>query len=126
MPDLGPAPSSGDGAAANVEREIADSDLVRVKVRWKKPGAASSDAASETAKSLGADAIAADLDALDDDARWAIGVARVAEMLQGSPYARRSELPTVQTLLTPLAGEDVARRELVALLPRLETLLSVR
>jgi hypothetical protein len=92
-------------------REIGEHDLVRVKVRWKKPGAMSRDPADEVATSLADEAIESDPEWLDPDARWAIGVARVAEIVRGSAFASRSELPRVRQLLSPLAGEDPDRRE---------------
>jgi hypothetical protein len=75
-------------------------------------------------QSLSAHDVESDPEALDPDARWAMGVSRVAEILQRSPFASRSELPRVKQLLTPLAGDDPERRELISLLPQLERLVS--
>jgi Ca-activated chloride channel family protein len=118
--------SRGDAAADDVLPEVGQDELVRVKVRWKKPGAASTDAADEVSVSLDGDAIEADPEALDADARWAVGVARLAEILQRSPLASARELPRVHALLEPQASVDPDRRELVSLLPQLSQLLGVR
>ena len=118
--------SFGERVARTLEPEVGEEELVRVKVRWKKPGATSRDAADEVATALVEDEIESDLEQVDEDARWAIGVARLAEILKASPFANRRELPRVRQLLAPLAGEDPDRRELVSLLPKVESLVNGR
>jgi Ca-activated chloride channel homolog len=121
-----PAATRGERSADDLAPEVGESDLVRVKVRWKTPGASSSDAALEVAAELTDEGLESDAEQLDPDARWAIGVARVAEILRGSPFARRSELPRLRALLSPLADSDGDRRELVSLLPQVERLAAGR
>jgi Ca-activated chloride channel family protein len=118
--------SFGERVARTLEPEVREDELVRVKVRWKKPGATSGDAANEVATALGEDEIESDPERVDEDARWAIGVARLAEVLKASSFADRRELPIVRRLLAPLVGEDPDRRELVSLLPRVESLVNGR
>jgi len=108
--------------SSSVAPEIGADDLVLVKIRWKKPGAASSDPASEVSAAFKDDAIATDLEGLEPDARWAIGVARLAEVLRGSQFASRSELPRIRELLEGLTDGRAEREELVSLLPQVEKL----
>ena len=117
-----PAASRGERSADDLQAEVGADELVRVKVRWKEPGARASDPALEVAAALAEDALQHQAEQLDPDARWAIGVARIAEVLRNSPFARRSELPRLRALLEPLAGQAGDRRELVSLLPQLERL----
>jgi Ca-activated chloride channel family protein len=118
--------SFGERVARTLEPEVGEDELVRVKVRWKKPGATSGDPADEVATGLGEGQIESDLEQVDADARWAIGVARLAEVLKASSFADRRELPIVRRLLAPLVGDDPDRRELVSLLPKVESLLNGR
>jgi Ca-activated chloride channel homolog len=115
--------SRGDAEAGDVIPEVGADELVRVKVRWKKPGASSSDPADEVSASLDGDAIEADAEALDMDARWAVGVARLAEILQRNPLADVREFPRVRALLESQAEVSADRRELVSMLPQLSRLL---
>jgi hypothetical protein len=96
------------------------------KSRTTSSGASSADAADEVAVSLDGDEIEADPEALDADARWADGVARLAEILQRSPLANARELPRVRALLEAQASVDPDRRELVSLLPQLSQLMGRR
>lgn len=122
LPDFGPI-SRGDAEADDVDAEVGADELVRVKVRWKQPGAAARDAAAEVDASLASDAIEEDPEALDADAKWAVGVSRIAEILQASPFASPRELSRVRTLLEPQADVDPERSELVSLLPQLSSLM---
>ena len=113
-------------SSSEIAAEVGAEDLALVKVRWKQPGAASVDHASELTAALHGDAIESDPEQLDPDARWAIGVARLAEVLRGSSFASRSELPRVRAMLESLAEGKVDREELVSLLPQVENLTAGR
>jgi Ca-activated chloride channel family protein len=126
LPAAARSPSRGESSATKLEQEVAPDDLVRVKVRWKRPGAATTEVAREVAASIAFDEVAADAEQLDADARWAMGVARLAEVLRNSPYANRTELPRLRNLLTPLAGDHADRQELLTLWPEVERLLRGR
>jgi Ca-activated chloride channel family protein len=126
LPDAARSLSRGESSATKLESELQPEDLARVKVRWKQPGASTNDAANELDNSLALDDIASAADELDADAQWAMGVARLAEVLRNSPYANRNELPGLRNLLTPLAADHADRRELLALWPQVERLLKVR
>jgi Ca-activated chloride channel homolog len=123
LPEATGTPSRGEASANELESMVAPDDLLRVNVRWKRPRASGSEPASEVAASLGMADVAADVADLDADASWAIGVANLAEVLGGSPYVQRSDLPRVQRLLAPLAGDHADRRELLELWPRVQELL---
>ena len=122
----GVTPTRGESTASRVEQEIAAEELVRVKVRWKKPGASSADPASETNAALTPEDVGDSLEALDDDAKWAVAVSYLAATLRSDPRARRSELPRLRTLIEPLANDRSDRFELLSLWPRVEELLRVR
>ena len=113
-------------SSSEIAAEVGAEDLALVKVRWKQPGAASVDHASELTAALHGDAIESDPEQLEPDARWAIGVARLAEVLRGSSFASRSELPRVRAMLESLAEGKVDREELVSLLPQVENLTAGR
>jgi len=119
-------PSRGESSGAKLDSEVQPEDLARVKVRWKQPGASTSDSASEVDAAIAYDDIALDAEELDPDAQWAMGVARLAEVLRASPYASRSELPRLRNLLSPLAADHADRNELLTLWPKVERLLNVR
>lgn len=110
------APMVLTGEAVEGEREIGSGELVRVKVRYKQPGATSADAAAEVASVLSPDDVAAAAEDLDGDHAWAAAVAGLAEILRGSPFASPAELATIQALLDAHAGSDGERLELVQLL----------
>lgn len=125
VPD-GVTPSRGESSATRVDAEIADDELARVKIRWKKPGASSSDPASEVTEAFRPDEIGASLDELDGDAQWAVAVAYLAAVLRNDRRAHAAELPRLLSLIEPLAGEHTDRRELLSLWGRAEDLLKVR
>jgi hypothetical protein len=105
--------------------EIDPSDLVFVKIRYKEPDAAETDAALEVAQSLAPSEVADTYASLDLDFQWAIAVASFAEILGGSPYADKDNLGTIQSIVERPVYEDDPNRaefarlytEAVALIP---------
>ncbi|MFZ5889657.1 MAG: vWA domain-containing protein [Myxococcota bacterium] len=124
MPNVSGAPAAEDGAAYDGAVEHAANDLVLVKVRYKAPGAADTDAASEVAAHLTNEQLATEPAALDLDFRWAVAVASYAELLKGSPYANKASLPQIEALLKAPGQELHADRvEFLQLFTRASALL---
>lgn len=122
MPVGAPAFETGD--AVGGEREIGSGELVRVKVRYKNPGASVSDPAFEVARALlPAEVLTASADA-GDDFEWAAAVATLAELLRGSPFATHAELEQVESIVAAQADRDSDRTELGGLLATVRTLLN--
>jgi Ca-activated chloride channel family protein len=122
--DLPPsAPRPAKGPASDLERTLSSDDLVRVSVRWKRPGAAESDEAREVAATLAVDEVASGIEQLDPDAAWAMGIASLAETLRRTPHAHDIDLPALRRVLAPLAEKSAARTELMSLWPEVERLL---
>jgi Ca-activated chloride channel family protein len=113
-----------DGARYDGVVEVASSDLVLVKVRYKAPNATETDPASEVAVPLAATAVHQDLRGADADLQWAASVAALAEILRGSPYARRDALGTMASLIDANASLDSDRSEFQTLFGTARTLLS--
>jgi Ca-activated chloride channel homolog len=116
-------PSQGERSGDTRASDLAAEDLVRVSVRFKRPGAAESEAAREVSETLGLSAVADDVQELDDDAVWAMGVASLAERLRQSPYARRLDVAALEALLAERVGQSRERAELHGLLPQVTQLL---
>jgi Ca-activated chloride channel family protein len=118
------APPLSDGAAYAGEVDVAATDLALVKVRYKQPGAAATDDATEVDAAFAASDVSASRDDLDADFRWAAAVATFAEVLKGSPYARRSELPQIQAIITADPGNTTGdKSEFVTLFTEASALL---
>jgi len=112
-----------DGDEYNGPVEVSASDLVLVKVRYKDANAAETDKAKEVAVSLAASAVHEDLEGADPDLRWAASVAGFAEILRGTPYARREALGTMSSLVDANAGADADRNQFRSLFRTARTLL---
>jgi Ca-activated chloride channel family protein len=121
LPSAAGEGSAGDADAAQLAREVLAGELVRVKVRYKQPGAGETDPAREVTAALAPSAVLADAMSADADTRWAVAVASFAELLAKSPYVDASILPTLSALLTPSVGTDPARREFLSLFERLSS-----
>jgi Ca-activated chloride channel homolog len=119
--DLAPGVRPLRGELSDVERVLGEGELVRVSVRWKRPGAAASEEASELDTTLGVEAIARSVEELDPEAAWAMGVAALAESLRGSLYAPELDLAGLRAALEPLAS-NAERAELISLWPQVERL----
>jgi Ca-activated chloride channel family protein len=98
--------------------EIDPGDLVRVRLRWKKPGASEQDAASEALFGLARDALLEEPDELDGDTLWAFAVASLAERLRQSPYLVGVNLNALGDQLATLVGTSPERAELLSLWPK--------
>ncbi|HTK77002.1 MAG TPA: von Willebrand factor type A domain-containing protein [Gemmataceae bacterium] len=112
-----------DGMQYDGAVEVAPSDLVLVKVRYKAPNAAETDPAAEVAVPLAATAVHQDLQGADADLQWAASVAALAEILRGSPYARRDALGTMASLIDANASLDSDRSQFRTLFGTARTLL---
>lgn len=120
------APPLKDGSPKAGEREIGEIDLARVKVRYKQPGALSTDPAREVVETLVPDDVLGAVEAADDDFRWAAAMATLAEILRASPFAATSELPMIESLTDALGTKDADHAELVSILPRVAPLMKSR
>jgi len=100
VPTPAGAPAPEDGAPYDGEVQVADGDLVLVKVRYKQPGAAETDPAFEVAASLAPTNAAGSYSELDGDFRWAYAVASFAEIVKQSPYARPQALDDIAGILS--------------------------
>ncbi len=116
-------PSRGEPSALPSGPALALGELMRVRLRFKRPDATETDAAREVSATLLTSAIAPRIEQLDDDAVWAMGVASLAEQLrsQSSPYPL--DFVALQTLLAARASVSPERAELISLLPQVRSLL---
>jgi Ca-activated chloride channel family protein len=119
LPSAAGEGSAGDADATQLKREVAAGELVRVKVRYKQPGAGETDPAHEVTAALLPSAILEDAKSADADTRWAVAVATFAELLAKSPYVDASVLPALRPLIEPSVGDDPARREFLTLFDKI-------
>ncbi len=117
------APVIEDGASVDGVREIGVDELVRVKVRYKKPGALVSDPAFEVAQSLLPNDVFASAAEAGEDFRWAVAVATLAEILRGSPFSSRDELTPIGEIINAQSERDTDRGELSGLIAQTQQLL---
>ena len=110
--------------AEEVTPEVEAGELLRVKVRYKLPGATAEDAAREVVAALLPGELLTDPAKADPDLRWAIAVASFAELLRRSPYLTPSVLPELRALLEPSQGDEPARREFFTLFDQAAALLA--
>ncbi len=115
VPAVTGAPAVESGDPVEGTREIAASDLVLVKVRYKQPGASAEDAAVEVTQSLAPDAVHAAFSEADPDLAWAVSMAMLAEVVKDSPYALESDLDAIHDTITTQAPRDTYRSELAEL-----------
>lgn len=106
-------PDALDGDPVDGVREIDASEFVRVKVRWKDPGAAAEDPAYELVSSLLPQDVTQSLEDADADLLWASSIVAFAEILKDSPFANRMDLPRIQQLIEAQADRDVDRAAFV-------------
>ena len=122
IPDSAGAPPILDGLAVDGQREIAETDLVQVRVRWKQVNATDVDPASEVAVSLERSdlVLAAETSAAT---AWATAVASYAEIIKQSPYADPSDLPMIESVVESQKALDAKRGEFAELLESSKVLL---
>ena len=111
-----------DGETSELERSIADDDLVLVRVRYKDVGASEEDAAHEVKQALSA----TKLGAPDRDLEWAGAMAEFAEILKGSAYANPALLPEIEKVIEAQLGRDDERDEFIELFYQARPLLEAR
>lgn len=115
VPDAEGAPAVKGGEPVSGEREVTAEDLVLVKVRYKEPGAAESDAAKEVVSRLAPSEIGGLFDEADRDLRWAAAMAAFAEILKQSPYATPKQLDALREVFAEQAERDSERMEFLTL-----------
>lgn len=111
MPSEQNGPAFDDGPDFVGEREVSESDLVLVKLRYKAPNAGETDAAQEISASLNPSQLAASFEAAHGDLKWAAAVATYAEVLKKSPYAQSGSLNAIREVVRAQAGTNARRLE---------------
>ncbi len=115
IPEKEGAPELENGEPVEGKREINDSDMVLVKVRYKDVDATESDPAYEVSATM----IASDIKTSHDDAsadfKWAAAIAAFAEILKESPYADNEALSTIESIVTSKNWLNSDRAEFAAL-----------
>jgi Ca-activated chloride channel family protein len=124
VPNPTAAPAIVQGDPVDGDREIGAAELVRVKVRYKQPGATAEDPAREIARSLSPEEVSTATG--DDDLRYAAAVASLAELARRSPFATTTEIDAIETIVLEQQRRDDERTELAQLWARIETLLRSR
>ena len=94
-----------------------------VKVRWKGVSATETTPAFEMAASLANHDIAEGLAIADRDLQWAAAVAAFSEILKGSPYADRTQIPVIRQIVETQSQRDEERAEFARLFARAVPLL---
>jgi len=112
-----------DGAAYSGAVEVSPEDFVRVKVRYKLPGASETDPASEVAATLAPSALEQSLDDAGSDLQWAVAVATFAELVKASPFADLDAVPALELILSAQASQGDDRAEFATLVAGVEDLL---
>lgn len=105
------APAPVAGAPSTLPREVAATDLVKVKVRWKSVFANDQTPAEELSSVLPRTQVLEGLGKADIDLQWAAAVAAFAEVLKNSPYADLQLLPTISGIVKGQAARDEDRRD---------------
>jgi Ca-activated chloride channel family protein len=115
IPDVPGAPAVEDGAPSDVVLDVAEDELVLVKVRYKDVDATEDDPAYQVAAGLAVADVGALLAAADEDLRWAAAIAAFAEILKHSPYGDPAQLATIDDIVSGSAGQDADRLEFLGL-----------
>jgi Ca-activated chloride channel family protein len=119
----GSVPEAMDGDAYDGEVEVAENELVRVKVRYKDVDANALDEAYEVFLGLTPDEVAESHRSLSPNFQWAVAVATFAEVLRGSPYVDSAALPLIEQVVEDYAAGDSAKEEFATLFARASALL---
>ncbi len=117
------APAAMDGDAFDGEVEVAEDELVRVKVRYKDVDASALDEAYEVYVGLTPEEIADSHRSLSPSFQWAVAVATFAEVLRGSPYVDGAALPMIQQVVDDQVADDPAKTEFATLFARASALM---
>ena len=118
------APALDPGEKSMLTPEIGQGELVRVKVRYKQPGASDQDAASEVARAITPTDVAELSGREGEDVAWSAAVAGFAELLRASPYASQSDLKVIGVIVDAQKQRDVARGEFASLFARARAMMS--
>jgi Ca-activated chloride channel family protein len=124
VPQLSGAPEAESGEPFAGPREVAASDLVQVKIRYKSVNATEQDPALEVSARLAPAAIAPGLESADPDLAWAASVASFAELLKHSPYADGAALDAIGRVFESQRGRDADRQEFYELFSGARTLMA--
>ncbi len=120
---VGSAPSSDPlryGTAPKVKAKGKGREIAFLKLRWKKPGQATS---SLMERAIGQSDSVATLESANSDTRWAVAVAGFGETLRGSPQLKADfDLAAIGRLAKGAVGEDRfgQRAEFVGLVQKAE------
>jgi len=125
VPSAEGAPEMTTGDAVSGERQVAENDMVLVKVRYKEVDATELDEAFEVQSSLTAGTISERLDTADEDFRWAVAIASFAEILKESPFANMDALEKISAIVKEHDWTDKDRAEFVTLFDKAVTLLDL-
>jgi len=112
------APELDQGDPVEGDREIAPSNLVMVKVRYKEVDATEEDPAREVREIMEGAQIRSSYQQMDESFRWAVAIAAFAEILKESPYANRDALPEIEGVVKEKTWLDGDRSEFVGLFDR--------
>jgi Ca-activated chloride channel homolog len=123
VPNVPGAPEVANGEAFSGQREVAQGELARVKLRYKQPDAGQTDAALEVLATLAPAQVAGDFASADADLRFASAVAAFAEILKKSPYATLEGLDLLELIFREAAARDDSRAELLELFDAARSLL---
>ncbi len=118
------APPAESGVPVEGAREVRPEELLRVKLRWKELAAAPEDPATELVRTLVPSDVSANL--VDEDMRWAVAIAALAELLKQSPFASMEDLEEIERLVRPQADYDRDRGELVRLFELARPMIEAR
>jgi Ca-activated chloride channel family protein len=107
-PEGAPAMTTGDPVEG--AREVLPGELVRVKLRYKFPGATEADPATELSASLGPDDA---IDVLEDESAFAWAVATFAGRMAYNPFVSSADVAVAAPILSSAATAE--RRAFAAL-----------
>lgn len=123
IPIVPNAPVIDEGEAVAGERQVGDTDMVLLKIRYKSPDAGTQDAATEVRATLPAGSLYHEISQMDESFQWAAAVAGFAEILKISPYAEPGALETIEAIVAEQSFADEDKEEFKALFLQARQLL---
>ncbi|MBN2715468.1 MAG: von Willebrand factor type A domain-containing protein [Deltaproteobacteria bacterium] len=123
LPQVDGAPAVETGEPVPGEREVAATDMVLVKVRYRDVDGAADAPAREIRISATAAMMDTPIADMDADLQFAVAVAGFAEILKGSPYASDAYLPTIAQIVTGTDWLATDRSEFATLFDRARAML---
>lgn len=118
MPEGAPEMLTGDPVEG--PREIQPEELVRVKLRYKQPGATMTDPATEMTVSL---APQGSLDVLDSESAFAWAVATFAGRMAGNPFVLPTQMSAADAVLRGMSTQAADRTGFMSLYEQAAPLL---